>query len=273
MAVMTPAPRFLLRWLMLWTCLVLSGLMPALASAETLPLKSIGIADQTVCRVVESAASLTGVPIGLLTRLVWLESRFRSDAISPAGAQGIAQFMPVTAAERGLANPFDPEQAIVGAAEFLADLGLRLGNIGLAVAAYNAGPNRVQDWLAGTSRLPSETQAYVQAVTGRSVQDWANEHVGTMRAEPATSGQSCVATVISLRIQESAGISLGTPDFLFQGNKITLRAITAFEQARQWYCRRFDPAWPKPTIGAALRRTAVVIDRPLPPLCTIHPPG
>jgi hypothetical protein len=270
---MTSAPRFLLRRLMLWTCLALPGLMPARASAETLPLKSIGIADQTVCRVVESAASLTGVPIVLLTRLVWLESRFHSDAISPAGAQGIAQFMPMTAAERGLANPFDPEQAILEAAEFLADLGLRLGNVGLAVAAYNAGLNGFQDWLAGTTRLPPETQAYVQAVTGRSAQDWANERDGTMRAELAMSGPSCVATVTSLRIQESAGVSLVTSDFLFHGSTITLRAIAAFEQARQRYCRRFDPAWPKATIDVALRRTGAVIDRPLPPLCTIDPPG
>jgi hypothetical protein len=273
MAVVTSAPRFLPQRLMLWMCLVLPGLMPALAYAETLPLKSIGIADQTMCRLVESAASLTGVPIVPLTRLVWFESRFRSDAISPAGALGIAQFMPMTAAERGLANPFDPEQAILGAAEFLADLGLRLGNIGLAVAAYNAGLNRVQDWLTGMSRLPPETQAYVQGVTGRSAQDWANERDGTMRAEPTTTGQSCVATVTSLRIQESTGGPLGMSDFLFQGDKITLHAIAAFEQARQRYCRRFDPAWPKPSIGVALRRTSTVIDRPLPPLCTIHPPG
>lgn len=269
---MAAAPRFLLQRLMLWICLVFAGPLAAAASAETLPLKSTGMADQAVCRVVESAASLTGVPIILLTRLVWLESRFRSEAISPAGAQGIAQFMPMTAAERGLVNPFDPEQAILGAAEFLADLGLRLGNIGLAVAAYNAGPNRVQDWLAGTSRLPPETQAYVHAVTGRSAQDWANEHDGIMRAEHATSGRSCIETVTSLRIQDGAGVPLVASDFSFDGNKITLRAIAAFEQARQRYCRRFDPTWLKATIGIALRRTAVVIDRPLPPLCTIYPP-
>jgi hypothetical protein len=246
--------------------------MPALAYAETLRLKSTGLAEQTVCRVVESAANLTGVPIVLLTRLVWLESRFRSDAISSAGAQGIAQFMPMTAAERGLANPFDPEQAILGAAEFLADLGLRLGNIGLAVAAYNAGPSRVQDWLAGTSRLPPETQAYVQTVTGRSVQDWASERNGTMRAERVASGQSCVDTVTSLRIEEGAETPLVTSD-LFEGNAITLRAIAAFEQVRQRYCRRFDPTWPKAAIGVALRRTGGIINRPLPPLCTIAPSG
>lgn len=269
---MNSARRLLFQPLMLWACLALPALISAPAYAETLRLKSAGIAEQTICRVVENAANLTGVPIALLTRLVWLESRFRSDAISPAGAQGIAQFMPMTAAERGLANPFDPDQAILGAAEFLADLGLRLGNIGLAVAAYNAGPSRVQDWLAGTSRLPPETQAYVQAVTGRSALNWASEREGTMRAEPATSDQSCVGTVASLRIDEGAGAPLVTSDVLFQGNAITQRAIAAFEQARQRYCRRFDAAWPKATIGIALRGTGGMIKGPLPPLCTIASP-
>src|SRR5205814_6611619 len=70
---------------------------------------------------------------------------FRSaGAVSPKGAEGIAQFMPGTAAERGLANPFDPEQAIPHAARFLAELKRRFGNLGMAAAAYNAGPARVR---------------------------------------------------------------------------------------------------------------------------------
>jgi soluble lytic murein transglycosylase-like protein len=78
------------------------------------------------------------------------------------GAQGIAQFMPGTAQERGLADPFDPEQAIPAAASLLRDLSQRFGNLGLAAAAYNGGPNRVSAWLAGNGSLPAETQDYVR---------------------------------------------------------------------------------------------------------------
>ncbi len=75
----------------------------------------------------------------------WTESRFRADVISPKGAQGIAQFLAWHRGERGLADPFDPEQAIPKAARLIADFTRRFGNIGLAAAAYNAGPNRVAE--------------------------------------------------------------------------------------------------------------------------------
>jgi SPOR domain/Transglycosylase SLT domain len=81
--------------------------------------------------------------------------------------------MPMTAAERLLHDPFDPVQALPKSAEFLRELRAQFGNLGLAAAAYNAGPQRVRDWLAGKRTLPSETQIYVRNVTGRSVQEWA----------------------------------------------------------------------------------------------------
>jgi soluble lytic murein transglycosylase-like protein len=86
-------------------------------------------------------------------------------------AQGIAQFMPMTAAECLLHDPFDPVEALSKSAEFLRDPWTQFGNLGLAAAAYNAGPQRVRDWLAGKRTMPSETQSYVR--TGRSVQEWA----------------------------------------------------------------------------------------------------
>jgi len=87
-------------------------------------------------------------------------------------ASGIAQFMPGTAADRGLVDPRDPIAALPKSAEFLRDLRVEFGNLGLAAAAYNAGPRRVHDWLAGTGGLPAETRAYVAAITGRTVEDW-----------------------------------------------------------------------------------------------------
>ena len=110
-----------------------------------------------------------GLPVEFFARVIWQESRLRPDAVGPVTrsghqAQGIAQFMPMTAAERLLQNPFDPSQALPKSAEFLRDLRAQFGNLGLAAAAYNAGPQRVRDWLAGKRTLPSETQAYVRKV-------------------------------------------------------------------------------------------------------------
>lgn len=129
------------------------------------------------CLLVESAARGAGLPVEFFTRLIWRESRFQPDAVGPmtrfnARAQGIGQFMPATAAERGLLDPFDPVYALPKAADFLRELRARFGNLGLAAAAYNAGPQRVADWIAGTRTLPDETERYVFAITGIAVTDW-----------------------------------------------------------------------------------------------------
>ena len=68
--------------------------------------------EQALCRLIDESAKARGLPIPFLTRLIWRESSFRVGVVSPAGAQGVAQFMPGTARERGLLDPFDPEQAI-----------------------------------------------------------------------------------------------------------------------------------------------------------------
>jgi hypothetical protein len=93
--------------------------------------------------------------------------------VSHVGAQGIAQFMPATAAERGLDDPFDPVQALPASASFLRDLVEQFGNFGLAAAAYNGGPGRVGRWLKGQGGLPSETRNYVIQITGRTAEHWA----------------------------------------------------------------------------------------------------
>src|SRR3954447_21579038 len=129
--------------------------------------------EQALCRLIEGSAAKNGLPVDFFTRLIWQESSFRPHVTSPAGAHGIAQFMPGAAAERRLADPFGPEQAIPEAAAFLADLVRQFGNLGLAAAAYNGGPNRVSTWLAGRGGLPSETRNYVLTITSRSVEDWA----------------------------------------------------------------------------------------------------
>ena len=127
-----------------------------------------------ICRTLAQAASDNELPEEFFTRLIWQESRFDPAAISPAGAQGIAQFMPQTAAMRGLTNAFEPLQALRESASYLRELRTTFrGNLGLAAAAYNAGPGQVEAWLAGRRALPAETQAYVRIVTGYAAEAWA----------------------------------------------------------------------------------------------------
>lgn len=115
---------------------------------------------EAMCLMIESAARAASLPLEFFARVIWQESRFRSDAVGPVTrngqrAQGIAQFMPGTASERGLLDPFNPVQALPKSAEFLSELRSQFGNLGLAAAAYNAGPRRVQEWLAGSGYMPA----------------------------------------------------------------------------------------------------------------------
>jgi hypothetical protein len=133
---------------------------------------------EAMCLMIESAARSQDLPVEFFARVIWQESRFQPNAVGPMTrsgqqAQGIAQFMPGTASERRLLDPFDPVQALPKSAEFLSELRGQFGNLGLAAAAYNAGPRRVQEWLAGTGAMPQETRNYVSAITGATVDDWA----------------------------------------------------------------------------------------------------
>src|ERR1700737_1757811 len=133
---------------------------------------------EAMCLMIESAARANDLPLEFFARVIWQESRFQSDAVGPVTrsgerAQGIAQFMPGTASERRLLDTFDPVQAVPKSAEFLHELREQFGNLGLAAAAYNAGPRRVQEWLAGSGYMPQETRNYVVAITGTTVDDWA----------------------------------------------------------------------------------------------------
>lgn len=127
---------------------------------------------QRLRQFIERTAEASGLPVDFFLRLLQQESGLDHRAVSRAGAQGVAQFMPATAAERGLIDPFNPFEAIPKAAEFLREQRAAFGNLGMAAAAYNAGPQRVRNWLAGRSSLSQETRAYVAKITGRSADDW-----------------------------------------------------------------------------------------------------
>ncbi len=146
-----------------------------------------------ICQTLAQAAVDNELPEEFFTRLIWQESRFSPTAVSPAGAQGIAQFMPQTAAMRGLTNAFEPLQALRESASYLRELRTTFrGNLGLAAAAYNAGPAQVEAWLAGRRRLPAETQAYVRIVTGSAAEAWASPAPPQFEAPTTPTGARCV---------------------------------------------------------------------------------
>lgn len=154
------------------------------AAANDKPSAAAPASNNSICLMVEAAARANALPLDFFARVIWQESRFEPQAVGPmtrsgTRAQGIAQFMPGTAAERGLLDPFDPVEALPKSAAFLAELRDRFGNLGLAAAAYNAGPQRVQDFLAGARPLPAETRHYVAAITGHPVEDWAKGRVAS----------------------------------------------------------------------------------------------
>jgi hypothetical protein len=158
------------------------------ADAQTVPEKPPS--REEICRMIEEAAAKESLPFDFFTRLIWRESRFDTRAVSPAGAQGIAQFMPKTANGRGLDNPFDPVKALQESAEYLRELLQRFGNLGLAAAAYNAGPGRIKDWLAKRGPpLRQETHDYVEIITGHSPKKWAAEAPEVERAQESDCDQ------------------------------------------------------------------------------------
>jgi len=171
----------------------------AAASADSAaPTKEETVAD-VVCPLIDASARLNGLPVVFLTRLIWRESSFQPAVTSSAGAEGVAQFMPGTAAARGLANPYDPEEAIPKAAELLVDLKDEFGDLGLAAAAYNAGPTRLANWLAGAGSLGAETRDYVTIVTGRPIEDWLGDNPAAAKGGPLFPQTSCAAEIASLR--------------------------------------------------------------------------
>jgi soluble lytic murein transglycosylase-like protein len=138
------------------------------------------LSDPELCATLLEVARSNDLPLGFFTNLIWRESRFDHDAISPVGAMGIAQFMPDVADKLSL-DAFDSRSALPASARLLRTLRARFGNLGLAAAAYNAGPKRVSDWLEGRTGLPKETQDYVQIITGRPAAHWVKQQAVVYR--------------------------------------------------------------------------------------------
>jgi len=239
-----------------WSAL-LCGFLLLCSPAWAAPESSGETVEQALCRLIEGAARRQDIPRDFLTKLIWQESSFRTGVVSPAGAQGVAQFMPGTAMERGLTDPFDPEQAIPKAAELIADLSAQFGNLGLAAAAYNGGPARVSSWLSGHGDLPAETRNYVAAITGRTVEEWAEAVKKTPQEhdEAPSEPESCLQIVAVLR-QPGRGMDAEAPfapwGVQLAGNFSKAAALSTYRRASQAYASVLKDMRPM-IIGTRLR--------------------
>jgi transglycosylase-like protein with SLT domain len=193
------------------------------------------VSTETICSALAAAAAQNDLPTDFFARLIWQESRFDSAAVSRAGAQGVAQFMPATANWRGLSNPFDPLEAIAQSAKLLRDLRREFGNLGLAAAAYNAGSGRVRDWLAGRRALPAETSAYVRIVTGYSPEQWAGTSagIGEMQSEKPVPCREIAGFVASTAPPASKPIPLWGVELV--GGSTDETALAAYRRFEQKY--------------------------------------
>jgi hypothetical protein len=124
---------------------------------------SAWLIDQSYDPIIASASEQFAVDPDLVRAVIKAESNFNARAVSPKGAQGLMQIMPLTAYELGVVDPFDPGENIHGGVKYLRYLlDVFREDYELALAAYNAGPSRV----ANKNRIPSipETQGYVKRV-------------------------------------------------------------------------------------------------------------
>lgn len=201
------------------------------------------------CDMIISSARANDLPIVFFTNLIWQESRFNPNSVSHTGAQGVAQFMPETAAANGLDNPFNPFQAVPASARLLRQLQEQFGNVGLAAAAYNAGPGRVIKWLAKHASLPRETRAYVATITGRPAEQWRAAEP-TMSFRPARD-LPCSRTPAFAELQEAQIEPASEPAPANAAKSVPTRVIAA----------RIGPA--KPRARLAVHGTVKITSKPV----------
>jgi hypothetical protein len=188
-----------------------------------------------VCSVIARDAQAAHLPVAYFARLIWQESHFDANAISRAGAEGIAQFMPQTGRLQGLGNPYNPAEALWRSATYLDALRNRFGNLGLAAIAYNGGENRAARFIAGTGYLAVETLDYVEIVTGTPAADWlAGDATGSDFAlQPGKPFQdACVELAETNRLTEFT-----PPDAIVQPWGIQLAEFFSRANARRTFDR------------------------------------
>jgi len=213
------------------------------SGSSRLPVRADHYAED-VCRIIAREALRRALPPDFFARLIWRESLFDPNAVSPKGAQGIAQFMPGTARDRGLANPFVPHEALQASAHLLSDLRNRFGNLGLAAAAYNAGPNAVASWRAGNSGMPAETQNYVMFITGRAIEEWSESEASHAIAAigPAVDFDDACRKLASRRLNPdpiTPSVAMKPWGAVVAGNRSASVAMRSFAQVRKRYPKVF----------------------------------
>ena len=144
---------------------VIRRILPEQATATASAPSGAALAGVPYADLFSRAASRYGVDPSVLAAMASQESGFNSQAVSPAGAQGLMQFMPATAQGLGV-NALDPNSAIDGAARYLSSLTKQFGSTDLALAAYNAGPGTVSRY--GGIPPYTETQNYVRNVMSKA---------------------------------------------------------------------------------------------------------
>jgi hypothetical protein len=221
----------------------LLGAIPCQPAARAEPLDHDGKGtpqENTLCKALAQAAVDHQLPVAFFRRLIWQESRFDPSAVSRKGAMGIAQFMPSTAAARGLANPFEPLLALRESASYLRELRTTFGgNLGLAAAAYNAGPGRVEAWLAGRRTLPQETRSYVRRITGYPVETWRSPEPPQWQDGEASADRPCVQVAEAIMLPAPASTrsnpAWGPWGVQLAGNWSEGRLLATYEQLRRKY--------------------------------------
>jgi len=175
-------------------------------------LEPVAAEPASICKAIALQARRFGLSEDFFARLIFQESRFDANAVSPKGAEGIAQFMPATARERGLADSFDIASALYHSASYLSEHRRAFGNWGLAAAAYNAGPNRVRSWLAGEGRLPAETQGFVYKITGEPAETFRKEGaaLGDLRLDEKLSFLEACEKLPVRRTSPAVAVESGT---------------------------------------------------------------
>ena len=123
------------------------------------------------CNAIKVFSDRHGLNRDFFARLIWQESRFDQNALSHANARGIAQFIPSTAALRGLKDPYNPADALEHSAQYLAEMVGKYGNEGMAAIGYNGGERRAEGFLQGKGLAP-ETVNYVPIITGLAAEIW-----------------------------------------------------------------------------------------------------
>jgi hypothetical protein len=226
--------------LLLWT--------PSRAAVQPQTGKTAYAAE--VCGLLSLHAQRNKLPVDFFTRLIWKESIFDARAVSPVGAEGIAQFMPGTAKLRGLKNSFDHREALAAAAEYLAFLTGKFGNLGLAAAAYNFGEDGTSAWLANRRTLPAETEDYVLAITGHAAAEWRSP-AATLAIPGLGGGGSFAENCAKLVLREMLPPSPITPRSLTKpwgvviaGGFSEARTLASFERTKSRYATLLNDELP-----------------------------